>query len=291
MKVWINDELLDGEQAKVSIFDHGLLYGDGVFEGIRIYGGKVFQCRAHLDRLFRSAEAVCLKIAYSKEQLAEAISETLRANDLSDGYIRLLVTRGPGTLGLNPFLCKTSTVAIITDQVQMYTDEMYDKGMGVIIANTIRTSASMLSPRVKSMNYLNNILAKIEAVRADVLEALMCNQKGNIAEATGDNVFIVKGGRILTPPPDADILLGVTRAVAIHLAGKLGIALGEENITPADVYAADECFLTGTAAEVIAVTSVDDKPIGDGKVGPVTKKLLTAFREFIRTDEQAPYTG
>jgi len=281
LKIWLNGKLVDRKDAKLTVFDHGTLYGDGVFEGIRIYGGKIFQCQAHVDRLFDSAKAIRLAIPYTKQELTDAMYETLKANGVADGYIRLAVTRGEGTLGLSPFKCPSPNVFIIAGQIVLYPEEMYQHGMAVIIARTIRTSPRMLPPWVKSMNYLNNIMAKIEAIDAGVAEAIMLNEDGNVAECTGDNIFIVKDGHVATPPVEAGILAGITRKVVMRLADKLGIPLAEKDITVEQLYAADECFLTGTAAEVIAVTRVDGKTIGDGKVGPVTRKLLAAFREYI----------
>ena len=291
MKVWLNGTLIEKDEAKLTVFDHGMLYGDGVFEGIRAYGGKIFQCPAHIERLFRSADAIRLKNPYSKDELTDAMYECLRANAISDGYIRPVITRGPGTLGLNPFKCPQPNTFIIAGQIALYPKEMYANGMPIIIARTVRTAATMLRPQVKSLNYLNNILARIEAVDAGVPEALMLNDKGNICEATGDNVFIVRDGRIITPPSEAGILMGITRGVVMHLGRREGVPVVEADFTPEDLYAADECFLTGTAAEIIAVTGVNDKPFGNGKVGPITSKLLKAFHEFVLTDEQVPYSG
>ena len=285
MRVWLNGKLVDRSQAKLTVFDHGTLYGDGVFEGIRAYGGKVFQCPAHIERLFASAKYIRLAIPYTKQELTQAVGDTLEANGVTDGYVRLVVTRGEGTLGLSPFKCTSPSVFIIADQIALYPDEMYEDGMAVIIAKTIRTSARMLRPSVKSLNYLNNILAKIEAVDAGVAEAIMLNEQGNVAECTGDNIFLAAGGKLVTPPLTADILGGITRRVVIELARRLGIETIERDIRPADIYAADECFLTGTAAEVIAVTKVGDRLIGDGAVGPITRKLLDSFRAFIRSGE------
>jgi branched-chain amino acid aminotransferase len=285
MKVWINGKLVDRARAKLTVFDHGTLYGDGVFEGIRVYDGRIFQCRAHVDRLFNSADRIRLKIPYSQQELIDAMHETVRANGLTNGYIRLVVTRGEGTLGLSPFKCPRPNAFIIADTIELYPQEMYEKGMPVIIARTVRCSAHMLDPRIKSLNYLNNICAKIECIDAGVPEAIMLNTAGNVAECTGDNIFIVKDGRIATPPEDAGILLGITRAVVIRLAGRMGLPLREMDLTVGDLYAADECFLTGTAAEVIAVTRVDGRAVGDGSVGPVTRKLLAAFKEFVHSDE------
>lgn len=291
MKVWLDGKLVDEADAKISIFDHGLLYGDGVFEGIRAYHGSIFQCQAHMDRLFKSAELIFLDMPYTQKELTDATYATLAANNLTDAYIRLLITRGAGGLGLNPKKCKKASGFIITGKIDMYPEEMYLNGMPVIIGKTLRTSATMVNPAVKSLNYLNNIMAKLEGVNAGVHEVLMKNDKGNIAEASGDNMFIVKDGVLITPPKEAGILLGITRSVVMHIARKSGIKVLEINITPNDVYSADECFLTGSAAEVIAVTSVDGKTIGNGKVGSVTKTLSEAFHEFVKTDEQIPYVG
>jgi len=285
MKIWLNGKLVDKGEAKIPVYDHGLLYGDGVFEGIRVYGGKVFQCQAHIDRLYESAKHIRLAIPRTKQELIDAIHETLRANKMTDGYVRLVVTRGEGCLGLSPFKCHTPAIFIIADQIELYPKEMYEEGMAVIIAKTVRTSARMLNPSVKSLNYLNNIMAKIEAIDAGVAEAIMLNAEGNVAECTGDNIFIVKDGLVITSPPGAGILVGITRAVVMRLARGLGIKVAERDVTPREVYAADECFLTGTAAEVIAVTRVDGRLIGGGKAGPITTRLLEAFRKFIRSPE------
>jgi len=285
MKVWLNGRLVEKRSAKLSVFDHGTLYGDGVFEGIRVYGGKIFQTKAHIDRLFRSAEVIRLAIPYTKQQLIDATYRTLRANRRSDAYVRMAVTRGEGTLGLNPNKCPKPSVFIIVDSIELYPPEMYETGMPVIVAKTIRTSPRSLNPAAKTLNYLNNILAKIECVNAGASEAVMLNEHGNVAEATGDNVFIVKDGRLITPPASAGILMGVTRAVVMKLAGRLGIAMEEKDFAPDALYAADECFMTGTAAEVIAVTRIDGRTIGGGQAGPVTRKLMAAFREFIRLPE------
>ena len=285
MKIWLDGKLVDEPDARLSVLDHGTLYGDGVFEGIRVYNRRIFQCRAHIDRLFESARRIRLAIPLTKQELIDATHETVRANECENGYIRLVVTRGQGTLGLNPFECRKPSMFIIAADIALYPQEMYDNGMAVIIAKTVRCSANMLDPGIKSLNYLNNICARIEAVDAGVAEAIMLNVKGNAAECTGDNIFIVTGGRAATPQADAGILMGITRGVVIRLAGKLGIEVTEGSITSEDLYAADECFLTGTAAEVISVTRIDGHVIGDGKPGPVTRKLLAAYREFIASDE------
>jgi branched-chain amino acid aminotransferase len=286
----MNGEIVEKPSARVNVYDHGLLYGDGVFEGIRIYNGRIFQAEAHLDRLFESARRIRLAIPYTKQELLEAMQQTLAADTgRSDGYVRLVVTRGMGSLGLNPFLCVEPTVFAIVDDIQLYPEQMYRDGMTVIIARTVRCSARMLDPQVKSLNYLNNILAKIEAIDAGVPEALMLNEDGEVAEATGDNIFIVRDGRLLTPAPEAGILHGVTRGVVMHLARREGIEVEQCRLLPEDVYAAEECLLSGTAAEVIAVTSVDSTTVGDGKVGPVTRRLMDAFKGFILSGEQIRY--
>ncbi|MGB2820218.1 MAG: branched-chain-amino-acid transaminase [Phycisphaerae bacterium] len=285
MKVWLDGKLVDEENARVSVFDHGILYGDGVFEGIRIYGGRIFQCEPHVNRLYDSARRIRLAIPYTKQEIEDAMYETLRANGVADGYIRLVVTRGPGTLGLSPFKCSDPCVYVIADQIALYPQEMYDNGMAVIIARTLRMSANMLDPGVKSLNYLNNIVAKIEAIDAGVAEAIMLNVDDHVAECTGDNLFIVEDGGIVTPPLSAGILPGITRKVVLSLAGKLDVPAAEDDITVERLLNADECFLTGTAAEVIAVTKIDETVIGSGKAGPVTQKLLAAFREYIASGD------
>ena len=286
MKIWMDGVLVDEDQAKVSVFDHGLLYGDGCFEGIRIYNGKIFQCAAHVDRLYDSAEKIRLEIPLSKTDLVDAMNLCIAENGLTgSGYIRLVVTRGAGTLGLHPFYCPKPCVFIIADQIQLYPPELYETGMGVIIAKRPRINPTMLDPSVKSLNYLNNILAKIEAIDAGLLEAVMLNDEGNVSECTGDNIFLITDGKLITPPTSAGILIGVTRSVTIRLAKELGIDVAERDFKPDEMKAADEIFLTGTAAEIMAVTKVDDTVIGDGKAGPVTTRLLKAFRDFIETDE------
>ena len=289
MKIWLDGKLVGRHDAKLSVFDHATLYGDGVFEGLRVYGGDVFQAQAHLDRLAYSAQQIRLELPYSLAQLAEAMDECIRVNEISQGYIRLVVTRGPGLLGLNPFNCSKATVFIVADQIELYPEEMYANGMPVIIAKTVRTSPRMLNPKVKSLNYLNSTLAKIEAIDAGVLEALMTNEQGNLAEGTGDNIFIVRDGAVITPPAEAGILLGITRGVVMHLAREMDLVVLEENFTPAELLTVDECFLTGTAAEIIAVIKVGQKPLGEGTPGPITKKLQAAFGQFVATGEQLPY--
>ncbi|MDP6044075.1 MAG: branched-chain-amino-acid transaminase [Phycisphaerae bacterium] len=284
MKVWLNGKLVDQQDANLSVLDHGTLYGDGVFEGIRIYNGRIFQCAAHVDRLFESAFKIRLPIEQTKQEIVDAMYETIAANEITDGYIRLVLTRGAGTLGLSPFKCAHPSTFIIADSIALYPQEMYDNGMAVIIAKTVRVSANMLDPCIKSLNYLNNICAKIEAIDAGVAEAIMLNVRGNVAECTGDNIFIVKDGQVITPDTDSGILVGVTRGLVISLARELGLTVTERSVTPDDLRSADECFLTGTAAEVISVTKIDDTTIGDGKVGEITKKLLAAFKAFTTSD-------
>ncbi len=283
MKIWLNGQLVDKQDAKISVYDHGILYGDGVFEGIRVYGGKIFECQAHMDRLYASASKIRLEIPYTPEQLVQAQYDTIKANGCKDAYIRLVVTRGEGGLGLNPNKCARPNVFVIADGIELFPKELYETGMPVIIAKTVRTSPSMVDPSVKSLNYLNNILGKIECNDAGVAEAIMLNDKGNVAEGTGDNIFLVKDGKILTPPGSAGILMGVTRAVVIRLAKQAGLEVIERDFKPAELMSADEIFLTGSGAEIISVTKVDGKAIGGGKAGPTTQKLLKAFREFIRT--------
>jgi branched-chain amino acid aminotransferase len=291
MKIWFNGQLVEQEDAKLSIYDHGVLYGDGVFEGIRAYGGRIFQCEAHLDRLISSGRELRLDIPYSKAELTDAMYACMEANGQSDIYIRLVVTRGDGGLGLDPFKCPKANVFIVSDKIELCSPDLYTEGMSVIISKTIRTSASMLPPKVKSLNYLNNIIAKIEGIDAGVQEVLMCNSQGNLTEGSAENIFIVQDGGIVTPPEDAGILLGITRGVIMHLARNMGIPVSERNITTQQLLDSDECFLTGTAAEVIPIVSVDDKTIGNGKPGPISQKLISSFREFVKTGEDVPYEG
>jgi branched-chain amino acid aminotransferase len=280
-RVYINGKLYDKDDAKVSVYDHGLLYGDGVFEGIRVYNGKVFKHDEHLARLYESAKHIALEIPLSVADMKKAVEDTVRANDKAEGYIRLIVTRGPGNLGLDPRSCKPNVIVIV-DSISLYPKELYENGMKIVTASLIRNHPNALNPRIKSLNYLNNILAKIEAIRAGCLEALMLNHKGEVSECTGDNVFIVKKGVLKTPPTDAGILEGVTRDVVMGLAQQARIPLVETTMTRHDIYAADEFFLTGTAAEVIAVTEVDGRVIGGGKQGPITRQLREAFVRLTR---------
>ena len=280
--IFINDRLVPEAEARISVFDHGLLYGDGVFEGLRSYAGRVFRLDAHLDRLWASARAICLEIPLAKEAMAKAVIDTLAANDLKDGYIRLIVTRGAGTLGLDPNRCSNPQVIIIADTISLYPQEFYDQGLRIVTAATQRIQPAALSPRIKSLNYLNNIMAKLEGLRAGCVEALMLNHKGEVAECTGDNVFVVRSGRLLTPPPDAGILEGITRNAVMELAHAAGIDCREATLTRHDLYTADECFLTGTAAEVIPVVDIDGRAIGSGVPGPVTSRLKDDFHVLVR---------
>ena len=281
-KVYINGELVDKEHAKISVYDHGLLYGDGVFEGIRVYSGKVFLLEEHVDRLYEGARAIRLEIPIDAAAMSQAVNETVAANGISDGYVRLVVTRGTGYLGLDIRKTSNPQVIIIADTITLYDEETYERGMDLVTASTIRNHPGALNPRIKSLNYLNNILAKIEGTDSGSVEALMLNHKGEVAECTGDNIFIVKNSKINTPPIDAGILEGLTRNTVIGLAKDAGVPLSESPMTRHDVYTADECFLTGTAAEVIAVVSLDGRTIGDGKPGPITKDLRARFRELTR---------
>ncbi len=283
LKVWINGQLFDKDDAKISVYDHGLLYGDGVFEGLRSYGGKVFRLEEHLERLYESAHAIWLTIPLTPAEVADAMLTTLEANKIVDGYIRLVVTRGAGTLGLDPNRTSNPQVIVIADRITLYPEEYYTEGLEIITAGTIRNHPAALSPRIKSLNYLNNILAKIEALQAGVFEALMLNTRGEVAECTGDNIFLVKKGVVATPPVEAGILDGVTRRVVMELAEAAGLPVREVPLTRHDVYVADECILTGTAAEVIPVVKVDSRIIGSGKPGPVTLDLIERFRQLTRS--------
>jgi len=280
LKIWLNGSLVDESNAKISVFDHGLLYGDGVFEGIRVYSSKVFELDAHLKRLYESAKVLRLDIGMTPQQLAEVTIQTVRANNVVNGYIRLIVTRGIGSLGINPFNCEKPQIIIIADSIQLYPEELCETGIRVITACTIRNHPLAIPPQVKSLNYLNNILAKIEALDAGVPEAIMFNHEGFVAEATGDNVFIVKNGVICAPPIQAGSLEGITRAVVMRLAKREGIEVVEKNLTRFDLYVADELFLTGTAAEVIGVVEIDGRQISGGKIGEVTLLLRKKFFDY-----------
>jgi branched-chain amino acid aminotransferase len=282
LKIWMDGGLVDQSAAKVSVYDHGLLYGDGVFEGMRVYHGKLFEADAHFRRLFESAKSIRLEIPFTAEQLRSATDQTVKANNFTDCYVRLVVTRGAGTLGLDPHKCPTPCVFIIADLIALYPAEMYEKGMPVITASVVRNHPNAIPPRVKSLNYLNNILAKMEATDAGVPEAIMLNHVGNVCEASADNVFIVKDGTVLTPPATEGALEGITRKVIIDLCRRNDVPFREAVLQRHDLYIADEMFLTGSGAEVIPVTTVDRRPIGTGTPGPVTGRLIRLFREYVR---------
>tara|TARA_A100001015_G_scaffold165121_1_gene183584 strand:+ start:1781 stop:2695 length:915 start_codon:yes stop_codon:yes gene_type:complete len=284
MKIYLNGDLVEKEKAMVSVFDHGLLYGDGVFEGIRLYDGCVFKLDEHLERLEYSAKAILLELPMDRQQLADAVCSTCRANNLSNGYVRLVVTRGVGHLGLTPDGCGPPSVIIIADNIQLYPEELYENGLKIISVPTRRINASALPPAVKSLNYLNNILAKIEAKKVGFQEALMLNDKGEIAECTGDNVFVLSKGVLFTPPLDAGSLRGITRAAVMDIALDLGVPCREQALTRYDLWSAEECFLTGTAAEVIPCVEVDHRTVGNGQPGEMTKKFIAKFRENVRKD-------
>lgn len=280
MKIYINGKLVPEKDAKISVFDHGLLYGDGVFEGIRTYNRRIFMLEAHIDRLYRSAKAIALDIPMSKPNMLAAVVSTCKANNTMNGYVRLVVTRGIGTLGLNPYTCRKGQVIIIAAKIQLYPQELYSHGLQVVTSGTLRNHTESLSPSVKSLNYLNNILAKIEAINAGVEEVIMLNPQGFVAEASGDNVFIVKGNQLLTPPISCGALEGITRDVVMDLGRQDGLDVRESVLTRYDLYNAEEMFLTGTAAEIISVIEMDRRTIGKGKPGPKTLALTRRFREF-----------
>ena len=284
MKIYIDGKIYGREDAKISVFDHGLLYGDGVFEGIRAYNGRVFKLHEHLLRLWHSARAITLSIPLSMKEMEKAVIDTIRANGLKDCYIRLIVTRGTGDLGLDPRKCAKATVIIIAGKIALYPEELYRKGLDLVTVATKRNISEALNPCIKSLNYLNNIMAKIEANRANAPEAILLNKDGYVAECTGDNIFIIRGDTLLTPPTWAGALDGITRAVVMDLARRLRMEAREGMFTPYDVYTADEVFLTGTAAEVIPVTKVDDRVIGDGRPGPWTRKLIANFRKLAQKE-------
>ena len=282
MKIFIDGKFCSERDAKVSVFDHGLLYGDGVFEGIRAYHGRVFKLKEHIDRLFYSAKAILLDIPMTHAEVMRATVTTCRKNNLRDGYIRLVVTRGVGTLGLNPNRCARPSVIIIADKIQLYPPALYKRGMDIVTVATTRNLHSAVNPAIKSLNYLNNILAKIEANNAGVEEAIMLNSEGYVAECTGDNIFLVRGDKLLTPPLSAGALYGITRATVMEIAEAAGLKVSEPSLTRYDVFNADECFLTGTGAELIPVVKVDGRVIGSGKPGPVTKKLVKEYHALTK---------
>lgn len=286
MKVWLDGKIVPVGEARLSVFDHGVLYGDGVFEGIRSYNGRIFEREAHVRRMFNSAKALMLTLPFSFEEIDRAMDETLDANGLlhpeKDAYIRMVCTRGVGVLGISPKRTWKPQLYIIAGTIKMYPQEMYDKGMPVIVSSITRNSSNAMPPQIKSLNYLNNILAKLEAHAADVPEAIMLNAQGNVSEATGDNVFIVRNGQLQTPPFSAGILEGITRSTIIRLAREAGIEAVEKDLVRMDLYAADECFLTGTGAQVIPVNKIDGREVGSGRVGPVTRHLMQAYDELVR---------
>ena len=281
-KIYIDGKFYSEANAKISVFDHGLLYGDGIFEGIRFYNGRVFRLEEHLHRLWDSARSICLQIPMTKKEMTEAVLETIRQNRLRDGYIRLLVTRGIGNLGLNPTQCKSPSVIIIAATIALYHEDFYRKGLTIVTCATRRSNPAALNPAVKSLNYLNNVMARIEANLAGADEALMLNDAGNVAECTADNVFVVKHDQIITPPVTAGALRGITRSVVFEIAAEFGINVQEADITRHDVFVADECFLTGTAAEIVPVVKADARLIGNGKPGPITTRIIARFREITR---------
>ena len=283
MKIHIDGKLLDEADARISVFDHGLLYGDGVFEGIRFYNRRVFRLEEHIRRLYDSARSILLTVPISPEEMTKALLETCRANDLNDGYIRLIITRGVGSLGLSPYKCPKPSVIIISCGLSIYPEEAYRDGLVLATCATRRPTHDTLSPQVKSLNYLNNVMAKVEAIQAGAEEGLLLNDRGLVAECTADNVFVVRDGVIRTPSFAAGALDGITRRAVFDIASSLGITIREADISRHDMFTADECFLTGTAAEVIAATRLDQRLIGDGKPGPVTNRVIAAFRELTRT--------
>lgn len=283
MKIYIDGEFYEKAEAKLSVFDHGLLYGDGIFEGIRFYQGRVFRLEEHIKRLANSAKAIALTLPISLKEIEKAVLDTIRLNELQDGYVRLVVTRGCGDLGLSPLNCPKATIFIIAATIKLYAPEKYTHGLEVVTCSTRRIAHGALSPMVKSLNYLNNVMAKLEAINAGAGEGLMLNEQGFVAECTGDNIFLVRDGKITTPPVSSGVLAGVTREVVFEIARKMGVEISEPQITRYDIYTADECFLTGTAAEVIPAVRLDHRPIGDGTPGPITKKMISHFQELTKS--------
>jgi branched-chain amino acid aminotransferase len=289
MKIFIDGKYYDERNAKISVFDHGLLYGDGIFEGIRAYHGRVFKLKEHIDRLFYSAKAILLEIPMSPARIMSAVIEACRRNKIRDGYIRLVVTRGVGTLGLNPKSCKRPSVIIIADKIQLYPPALYRRGLDIITVPTTRNLHSALNPAIKSLNYLNNILAKIEANNGGCEEAVMLNAEGFVAECTGDNLFIVKNGALLTPPLSAGALYGITRQTVMELAEESGLKVSEPNLTRYDLFSADECFLTGTGAEIVPVVKIDGRVIGTGKPGRITRRLEDDYHALTKVSGEPIY--
>jgi len=288
--IFMNGRMVPEKDAVVSVFDHGYLYGDGVFEGIRAYNGRVFRLEEHIKRLFESAHSIMLPIQYEPQTMVKAVVDTVNANNLRDAYIRVVVSRGVGDLGLDPYKCGTAQVVIIADEIALFPRELYEEGLAVVTVGTRRNAADAIDPKIKSLNYLNNVLVKIEANRAGVLEAVMMTPQGYICEGSGDNIFIYRKGKLITPPPYLGILEGITREAIMELARQEGIPVEEAPFTRHDLYVADECFLTGTAAEVIPVTEADTRTIGNGRPGPVTRRLMDRFTELTQ-HEGVPLLG
>lgn len=289
MKIFIDSKYYDERNAKISVFDHGLLYGDGVFEGIRAYNGRVFKLKEHIDRLFCSAKSILLTMPMSHAALMRAVVETCKRNKIRDGYIRLVVTRGVGTLGLNPNRCKRGSVIVIADKIQLYAPEVYQRGMEIVTVPTTRNLHNAVNPAIKSLNYLNNILAKIEANNAGCEEAVMLNAEGFVSECTGDNIFIIKEGQLFTPPLSAGALYGITRRVVMEIAEESGYRVAEPNLTRHDLFNADECFLTGTGAEIVPIVKIDGRVIGDGKPGVITQKLVGQYHALTKVSGEPIY--
>jgi branched-chain amino acid aminotransferase len=281
MMIYIDGKYFQKEEAKISVFDHGLLYGDGVFEGIRIYNGTIFKLGEHIERLYQSAKAILLDIPATREEMRDIVSDAVRKNKKDKGYIRLIVTRGEGALGIDPAACRRATIIVIVDDIRLYPDEYYQKGIEIITASSRRMPSDSLDPRVKSLNYLNNIMAKLEANIAGCLEAVMLNKEGYVTECTGDNIFIVNKGELFTPAPFHGALDGITMQTVVEIAGSLGISAHQAALTRYDLYNADECFMTGTGAEIIPVITIDGRLVGNGTPGVVTKKLINAYREMV----------
>ena len=289
MNIYIDAKFYDERHARISVLDHGLLYGDGIFEGIRAYNSRVFKLQEHIDRLFCSAKSILLTIPLTHEALMNAVVLTCRRNKIRDGYIRLVVTRGVGTLGLNPNRCKKPSVIIIADKIQLYPAELYERGMEIVTVPTVRNLHSALNPAIKSLNYLNNIMAKIEAINAGCEEAVMLNAEGFVSECTGDNIFVVKEGQLMTPPLSAGALYGITRRVVMEIAAESGLKISEPNLTRYDLFNADECFLTGTGAEVVPIVKIDGRVIGTGKPGAVTMKLVSQYHALTKVSGEPIY--
>lgn len=283
LKIWLDGKLVPTADATVSVFSHGLLYGDGVFEGIRFYNGRVFRLEQHIRRLYDCARAILLPVTMTPEEMTKATCDTVRANGLRDGYIRLVITRGVGPMGLSPYKCPKPSVFIIAASIQLYPEKAYETGLTMATVATRRPSHDILSPQVKSLNYLNNVMAKVEAIQAGAEEGLMLNDVGLVAECTGDNIFIIRDGVVSTPPLTAGALDGITRGAVFDIARELGIPIRERDLSRHDVFTADECFLTGTAAEVIAAVKLDQRVIGTGKPGAITQRIIARFRELTQT--------